>query len=131
MPFPVEEKYIIDTEKELEVTFPKSFRIRMMKLNGGEIENEEVHWVFYPFFDKSDKKRISRTSNHIVYETKEARNRTGFPKDAVAIGKDDYGNQIIMRPKLFNKKKLREAIYFWNHEAGSITRIAKIISEIR
>jgi hypothetical protein len=37
--------------------------------NGGEILTEEDEWQLFPIFDKTDKKRISRTANHIVLET--------------------------------------------------------------
>ena len=56
MPFPIEEKYIIETESELNVKFPTEFKIWMMKSNGGELITNEFE--LYPFFDKSDKKRI-------------------------------------------------------------------------
>ncbi len=58
MPFPIEEKYIEETEKKLDVKFPDSYKQNMKSINGGEIENEDIHWIFYPFFDKSSKKRI-------------------------------------------------------------------------
>ena len=106
MPFPVEEKYIKAAEEELGVTFPDSVRASFMKMNGGEFSNGELDWDFYPFFDKSDRKRISRTANHIVRETMEARKWHNFPKRGVAMGRDGYGNQIIMRPKLLQRKKL-------------------------
>ncbi|MDP5101971.1 MAG: SMI1/KNR4 family protein, partial [Nonlabens sp.] len=86
MPFPVEEKYIIETENELGVKFPIGFRNRMMESNGGEVDLEDFNFELYPFFDKSDKKRISRTCNHIGLETRNAKLWNGFPQNAVAIG---------------------------------------------
>jgi len=35
MPFPIEEKYINETEIELNVKFPSEFKSRMKKINGG------------------------------------------------------------------------------------------------
>ncbi|MFT6654927.1 MAG: hypothetical protein ACJAWI_001699 [Marinomonas primoryensis] len=41
-----------------------------MKLdNGGEAFIEEDDWKFYPIKDASDRKRLSRTCNHIISET--------------------------------------------------------------
>ena len=37
MPFPVEEKYIRETELELNVKFPPEFKNRMKESNGGEL----------------------------------------------------------------------------------------------
>ncbi|ADY29603.1 SMI1/KNR4 family protein [Cellulophaga lytica] len=65
MPFPVEEKYIIETESELNVTFSTEFKNRMKKSNGGEIDTDDFFFQLYPFFDKSDKKRmILNYNNH-------------------------------------------------------------------
>lgn len=49
MPFPVEEKYTLQTEKKLGVTFPPSFRERMIKNNGGEAKTPQVHGIFTYF----------------------------------------------------------------------------------
>ena len=38
MPFNIDEKYIIETEKQLSLTFPQSFRNKMMNENGGSPE---------------------------------------------------------------------------------------------
>nr|WP_286425265.1 SMI1/KNR4 family protein [Myroides marinus] len=73
MPFPIELKYIVKTEEELGVLFPDQFKTKMMQEKGGELTTKEDDWQVYPFFDRSDKKRISRTCNHIGLETKQAR----------------------------------------------------------
>jgi hypothetical protein len=73
MPFPLDSKYIIVTELELGVVFPDSFKSKMTIENGGQLMTEEDDWQLFPFFDKSDNKRMSKTCNHIVLETKQAR----------------------------------------------------------
>lgn len=88
MPFPVEEQYIIQTERKLSVTFPDSFRKKMMRENGGEILTEVDDWQLYPFLDASDRKRLTRTANDIVRETEQAREWRDFPEAAVAIGEN-------------------------------------------
>jgi hypothetical protein len=66
MPFPIDKKYIEETESELNVKFPTEFKNRMIKSNGGELLiSREFEFELHPFFDKSDRKRISRTCNHI------------------------------------------------------------------
>ncbi|WHT39551.1 hypothetical protein QNH98_02285 [Myroides sp. mNGS23_01] len=60
MLFPIEPKYIVQTEDELGVLFPARFKEKMMQENGGELATKEDDWQLYPFFDRSDKKRISR-----------------------------------------------------------------------
>lgn len=127
MPFPIEEKYILETESELNVVFPIEFKNRMIQLNGGELVIKKHEFELYPFFDKSDRKRISRTCNHIVLETKSAHEWTGFPKNSIAIGTDGFGNQIILSHN--GNGILTDEIYFWNHEEGSIEKIAESINK--
>ncbi|WP_439185925.1 SMI1/KNR4 family protein [Carboxylicivirga taeanensis] len=131
MPFPVEEKYIVETENEIGLKFPDSFRDKMKRENGGELIINGNDWTIHPFFDKTDRKRISRTSNHIIYETKEAKNWREFPKNAIVIGSDSYGNKLILLPKRFSKKKLQDIIYEWNHETGKINKVFKSTNEIK
>lgn len=61
MPFPIEEKYIKETESEWNVRFPIEFKNRMMESNGGKLVIDEFEFNLYPFFDKSDRKKINRT----------------------------------------------------------------------
>ena len=61
MPFPVDIKYIIETEQELGLVFPDSFKSKMKKENGGELTTEDDDWQLFPFFDKSDNNRMNRT----------------------------------------------------------------------
>ena len=128
MPFPIDEKYIKETESELNVKFPNEFKTRMIKINGGELISDEFEFELYPFFDKSDKKRISRTCNHIGLETKNARKWNGFPESGIAIGADGFGNQLILTHN--GDGNLTDELYFWNHETGEQTIIAKSIIEI-
>lgn len=126
MPFTVEQKYILETEDELSIRFPSIYVTRMMESNGGESNSGEFE--LYPFFDKSDKKRISRTCNHIGLETNNARTMDHFPGEAVAIGADGFGNFVVLIPEM--KGQLEETIYFWDHETGVLEVIGSNINEI-
>jgi len=130
MPFPVDIKYIIETEKELGVEFPEEFKKKMTVENGGEIQTEEDEWQLFPFFDKSDSKRISRTCNHIIAETKEAKEWDTFPENAIAIAKNGLGDNLILLPSEINPTILKEEIYLWLHETGEIMEIARTIKEL-
>lgn len=128
MPFPLDEKYIIELESDLNVRFPTEFKRRMMKSNGGELIVDEYAFELYPFYDKSDKKRISRTCNHIGLETKNAREWDGFPENGIAIASDGFGNQIVL---IHNGDGiLKNEIYFWDHETREIEKIADSINEL-
>ena len=129
MPFPLEEKYIKETESELKVKFPCEFKNRMTKSNGGELLiSDEFEFELYPFFDRSDRKRISRTCNHIGHETKNARERNGFPDNGIAIGADGFGNQLILINN--GTGNLTDELHFWNHETREVKKIAESINKL-
>ena len=130
MPFPIELKYIKETEVELGIEFPKSFVHKMEKENGGEFSTEDDDWILFPFFDKFDNKRISRTCNHIVLETRQLREIEDFPENGIAIAENGCGDNLIMLPLENNKTKLDDKIYIWNHETGEINEIANSIEEL-
>lgn len=130
MPFPIDEKYIFEAEQELGLSFPSMFKAKMKKENGGAIETENDDWQLFPFFDKLDKKRISRTSNHIILETKEAKKWRNFPNNGIAIGENGSGDRLILLPATENSKVLSEEIYTWFHETGEVEKIADSIEEI-
>lgn len=129
MPFPVDEKYIEETELELNVKFPPEFKKRMTKSNGGELVMHKFDFELYPFFDKKDRKRISRTCNHIGLETKNARKWNGFPENGIAIGSDGFGNQLILSHN--GNGNLTDELFFWNHETREVKKIADSINEKR
>ncbi len=130
MPFPIDVKYIIETEEQLGLRFPPLFKEKMTKENGGEVATEYDDWNLYPFFDKSDKKRMSRTCNHIVLETKQARKWNNFPLKGIAIAGNGCGDQLILIPLDDDKEKLSETVYFWYHETGALERVGENINEL-
>ncbi|RZK39765.1 MAG: SMI1/KNR4 family protein [Pedobacter sp.] len=130
MPFPVELRYILQTESILQVEFPTLFKNKMQAENGGEIIAENEDWQLFPFFDKSDNKRISRTSNHIILETKEAKEWDNFPSNGIAVGSNGSGDLLVLLPS-DNGAKLKDQIYLWKHETGEIYEVAKSIEELQ
>ena len=130
MPFPVDKKFIEDTEKELGLLFPHSFVDKMTVENGGELATDDDEWQLFPFFDKTDNKRISRTCNHIVLETKNARDWPSFPQDLVAIGQNGYGDYLVLQPNPADNKKLLDAVFIWRHETGDLEKVADSIDEL-
>lgn len=127
MPFPIELKYIIETEKEVGFEFPSIFKEKMQEENGGEFITENDDWELFPFFDKSDKKRISRTCNHIILETNQAKEWGNFPKNTFAIGKNGYGDLLVLIEK--EPKKLGDEIYVWEHETGEVIKVGEDIND--
>jgi hypothetical protein len=130
MPFPVDIQYIQMTEKEFDMFFPPIFKAKMMQLNGGELLTEDEEWNLYPFFDKSTNKKISRTCNHIGLETKAAREWSNFPSNAIAIGSNGSGDQLILMPESERSKNLSDTIYIWRHETGETEFVAANINAV-
>ena len=129
MPFPVDEKFILQAEQKLSVRFPASFRERMMKDNGGEVETSPNAWQLYPFMDTSDKKRLKRTCNDITRETASARQWDSFPRDAVTVGANGCGDQLVLIPT-DDPAVLQDAVFWWNHETGEIHKVADDFKEM-
>jgi hypothetical protein len=130
MPFPVDKKYIDDTEKELGLIFPSTFVQKMTEENGGEIATDDDDWELFPFFDKSDKKRISRTCNHIALETKNAREWESFPTNAIAIGQNGSGDFLILQTNSSDNNQLLDAIFIWRHDSDDIEKVANSILDL-
>jgi hypothetical protein len=120
MPYSIEEKNILQSEEELNFVFPKSFKEKMQKENGGVLFISNEEWLLYPFFDNSDKRRIKRTSNHIVLETHNAKQWDSFPRNGIAIAGNGFGDQLIF---LVNNS---QNIFVWRHDSGLLSDLGLI-----
>lgn len=130
MPFPVEIKYVTETETRLGVKFPASFVVRMTKLNGGSVETDVDGWELFPFLDSTDRKRLARTCNDIVHETQFARQSPRFPADAVAIGANGGGDYLILVPQADAPQLLSHEVFWWDHETGEISHVADDFADL-
>lgn len=130
MPFPVDEIYIRQTEERLGVEFPSSYKTKMMQDNGGELATEEDDWQLFPFFDSSDKKKLSRTSNDVVRETGLAKKWPNFPSDCIAFASNGAGDFLVFKHEVPSAKKLEDTVYFWSHETGKLDEVASSFSEL-
>lgn len=101
-----------------------------MQENGGEIVTDDDDWELFPFFDKSDPKRIGRTCNHIGLETKQAKEWRNFPTKGIAIASNGCGDFLLLLPSKQDRKMLGKEIYLWFHENGEIEKIAETIAEL-
>ena len=134
MPFPIDEKYIAQTEQQLGLTFPPCFKAKMIEMNGGEVVADDDLWQLFPFFDQADKKRIKRTCNHIIYETKQAQQWQGFPADAIAIASNGSGDLLIFK-KMDNvrisEQQLDDTVYRWSHETATLKVVAQQFDQLK
>ncbi len=128
MPFPVEEKYIQKAETELGIRFPESFRQKMMKNNGEGVEVGEDYFELHPFYDTSDKKRIKRTCNSIVHETKMARDHYRLPTDLIVIGNNCSGDVLVY--KVQRNGDIDPTVYWFDHETEELVFAADEFSDL-
>jgi hypothetical protein len=130
MPFPIDIKYVNEAERKLGVKFPPSFLVRMVKNNGSEVSLPPDVWQLYPFLDSSDRKRLASTCNDIVRETAKAKEWLDFPQQAVAIGSNRCGDQLVLLPQPNAPTHLSQEVYFWDHETGELHKVADDFDEI-
>jgi len=113
MAFDLDKKYIDKVEKTLEATLPSAYKKSMMQSNGGTIELDDEVWELFPIQDNSDKKRISRSCNHILHETQIAKEWNGFPQGSLAIASNDIGDLLIFKK---DDDRYIDTVYKWSHE---------------
>jgi hypothetical protein len=128
MPFDLAETFILAAERELGGSLPKSYRAALLRANGGELETESDDWEMYPIADTSDRKRLSRTANHIIKETQSCREWPRFPEGALAIAGNGSGDQLIF---LKDGASFSAAVYAWSHETGAIAKVADDFSLLK
>lgn len=127
MPLNLSEEQLAQTEKELGAKLPHEYREAMKLDNGGEASTEEDDWEFYPIKDTSDRKRISRTCNHIINETESCRGFGNFPDNAVAIASNGLGDQMVF---IKEYGQFLSNVFLWLHETGELQELAATFNEI-
>ncbi|KAB7615542.1 SMI1/KNR4 family protein [Amylibacter sp. SFDW26] len=128
MPFEVSEEYIIAAESGLGVRLPDSYRELMQKANGGECNVASDLWSLSPILDKSNRKRLARTCNDIVRETKAMSSWVGWPSGAICIAQNGTGDALIF---LTEETVCPSTIYLWNHETGNTKIVAQDFSLLK
>ena len=128
MSFPVEEKFIERAEGDIGVRFPDSFRTKMMTMNGGEVAVGADSFQLHPFFDSSDKKRLKRTCNSIVHETKYARQHYRVSENIVVIGNNGGGDTLVYQ--ISADGVLDKVVYWLDHENDELNGAAEDFSDL-
>lgn len=128
MPFDLAEPFLLAAERELGARLPTSYRLAMLRENGGEIETDDDGWQQYPIADTSDRKRLSRSANHILKETESCRGWARFPDNAVAIAGNGAGDQLVL---LRLNEAFAPEVYAWLHESGELEKVADDFSLIK
>ena len=121
MAFPTTQAMIERAEKLLGASLPAPYVTRLLRENGGEVSAAGDIWQLFPVLDDSDRKRVSRTANHILRETQVARKWPGFPPAALAIGANGSGDLLVL---LRAENCYVEPVFWWDHETGRLNGAA-------
>ncbi len=124
MPFPLDIQYARELESALGGRLPASYLEAMCRHNGGEVQAAGDTWTLHPIRDASSKKRLKRTCNDVVYETKVMRNWPDFPQHAIAIAYNGSGDGLVF-VRGGPEADFEPAIYHWDHETGDLARAAE------
>lgn len=114
MAFPASEDVLARAEGTLGRRFPEYLRTRLARSNGGDISTAEDDWLLIPVRDHSDRKRLARTANDMVYETAQARKSHGFPEGGIAVAANGSGDWLVLLPGA-------DDMHLWNHETEVVT----------
>ena len=127
MPFDLAESFLLAAESQLGARLPESYRTAMLRANGGELEVVENSWQQYPIADTSDRKRLSRSANHILKEIAVCCSWPRFPRDAIAIAGNGGGDRLV-----FMKRDgvFEPSVYLWSHETGLLEKVADDFAEL-
>ena len=127
MPFTLDDKYLRSAEDKLGAKLPDSYRRAMMAANGGEVASGLDDWYLYPIMDSTDRKRFARTCNDVVAETMRLAEWERFPRQALAIGHNGEGDQLIF---LRSGGRFEAAVYCWSHVSGELIKVAEDFAQL-
>ena len=114
---------------DLGIQFPHSFRQKMMSANGGNVAVGADSFLLLPFFDTSNKKRLKRTCNSIVHETKYAREHYRLPSNIVIIGNNGGGDTLVYQ--IGDDGTLGNCVYWLDHETGKLSLVAEDFNNLK
>lgn len=123
MSFPTTEACIQAAEQTLGVVLPAAHRAHLRAKNGGEMRAARDVWQVFPVFDTSNRKTMTRSANHIVLETANAHQWTGFPENGVAIAANGTGDLLVLMPG-DTVDRLDAQVFHWHHETGELTPVS-------
>jgi hypothetical protein len=127
MPFDLAASFMEAAERELASSLPSSYANAMRTANGGELDVLNDDWRLYPIADSSDRRRLSRTSNHAIKETAALQQWPKFPSRALAIAGNGSGDQLLI---LRNGDDFGDAVHHWSHETGVLTKVADDFADL-
>ncbi len=130
MPFPLDIRFVKRAEEKLGRKLPQGYVAKMCLANGGKVATGTDEWNLYPIFDDSDRKMLKRTCNNIIRETASASSWPDFPADALAIGGNGCGDQLVFLADP-ESDRFAETVYWWDHETGTLNRVSESFERLK
>jgi hypothetical protein len=127
VPFDLADAFLAAAETALGARLPESYRNSMLRSNGGELHAAGDDWQQHPIADTSDRRRLSRTANHILSETQALREWPGFPANALSIASNGSGDSLLL---LRRGAAFEPTVYAWSHETHSLSKVANDFAEL-
>jgi hypothetical protein len=116
------------TESRIGARFPESYRLRMMRSNGGQIHVAGDEWELIPIRDDTDRKRLTRTTSDVISETASYSGFPTWPQLALAIAHNGSGDALVM---FQSGSGFEPEIFVWSHEDGALMLVAESFGELR
>ena len=88
----IDEKYMIEFEKEINSTLQENYRNAMLDQNGGKFRVNGSDWNLFPIFDPSDKTGRTNLEGDVLRLTKEYSEMLSYPNGALILGEK---NEIL------------------------------------
>jgi hypothetical protein len=127
VPFDLDERFVVAAEQKLGASLPYSYRQAMKTSNGGQVRAHNDYWNLFPILDTSDRKRLKRSCNDILYETKRCRDWPGWPENALAIADNGTRDRLV----LFKvNERYEPSIYVRLDETGELAVVAEVFSDL-
>ncbi len=116
--------------------FPASYRVRMIRRNGGVIQTPTDRWHLFPVRDESTPENLKRTLCDVINQTKLAYERRGFPSRGLAIGENGKGQWLVFIRRTDRicgenyPNPYADELYRWDDASGELERIADDFDEL-
>lgn len=120
----------MEIEREIGYAFPEDY-VEFLLLHNGGRPSPEFETFYINDFEESSSVDFFYSCDHSTYPSLEILNklaiyRERIPIGTVPIGKDSFGNQILLGVS----SELADQVFFWDHEREGFTSSANSFHNI-
>jgi hypothetical protein len=127
MPLNLPESQLERTENLLGARFPDSYRLAMMRENGGVLDVADETWELIPLRDASSQRRLSETSDDVLSWNKQFRMWKRWHTLAIAIARNGLGDALVL---IREDGLVRPEVHAWRHETGTLEAVAEDFGDL-